>query len=235
MTAITFQILTAPEVIAVSQDPLGIQGKKLSSLRSQQFSSPIFMKPCQQRGFGQQWKYVPDDQTIRSPEGYCLEQDENKINANLCKVGLMSQKWIVKSGRISPVQNNNLCVSQKEETGFGVIQTTLNSCTDKTPSLFTDNLRTKNNLCITTLDGGDLEVWGGPVNGTETSYAIILLNRNDKQVNTVTANWADIGIPPSQSCNVRDLWGRNDLGTFSGSFSADVPAHGVMMVKIVYL
>jgi alpha-galactosidase len=31
---------------------------------------------------------------------------------------------------------------------------------------------------------------------------------------------------------VRDLWAAKDLGTFKESFTANVPRHGVVMVKI---
>jgi alpha-galactosidase len=32
--------------------------------------------------------------------------------------------------------------------------------------------------------------------------------------------------------SVRDLWLKKDLGTVSGAFSAYVPSHGVVMVRI---
>jgi len=31
---------------------------------------------------------------------------------------------------------------------------------------------------------------------------------------------------------VRDLWAKKDLGKYTGSFSATVPSHGVVMLKI---
>jgi alpha-galactosidase len=31
---------------------------------------------------------------------------------------------------------------------------------------------------------------------------------------------------------VRDLWAAKDLGTFKASFTANVPRHGVVLVKI---
>jgi len=31
---------------------------------------------------------------------------------------------------------------------------------------------------------------------------------------------------------VRDLWAHTDAGTFTGRFSAPVPAHGAVMVRI---
>jgi hypothetical protein len=49
-------------------------------------------------------------------------------------------------------------------------------------------------------------------------------------VGTVTARWSDLGLRGRQP--VRDLWQRKDLGAFSDTFSATVPRHGVVFVKI---
>jgi len=48
----------------------------------------------------------------------------------------------------------------------------------------------------------------------------------------MTANWTDIGYPESLSAQVRDIWNHKDLGKKSGSFSADVPSHGVVVIKV---
>jgi alpha-galactosidase len=46
----------------------------------------------------------------------------------------------------------------------------------------------------------------------------------------VTADWDDLGLTGLQP--VRDLWQRKYLGRFTDSFSAKVPAHGTVLVKI---
>ena len=46
----------------------------------------------------------------------------------------------------------------------------------------------------------------------------------------MTAKWADLKIAGSQ--NVRDLWRHQDAGKFDDSFTAAVPSHGVVLVKI---
>ncbi len=38
-------------------------------------------------------------------------------------------------------------------------------------------------------------------------------------------------MAPAQAALVRDLWAHADLGKFAGSFSADVEAHGVVMIR----
>ncbi len=45
-----------------------------------------------------------------------------------------------------------------------------------------------------------------------------------------TVKWSDLNLSGSQ--NVRDLWRQKDLGPSDASFSANVPYHGVVMVKI---
>ncbi len=76
---------------------------------------------------------------------------------------------------------------------------------------------------------GDLEVWARPIK--DGNRAVILLNRGDAE-HTITAHWTDLNYPSHLSAAVRDLWQHKDLGTFTGSFSASVPSHGVVMVTV---
>jgi alpha-galactosidase len=74
---------------------------------------------------------------------------------------------------------------------------------------------------------GDLEVWSRPL--ADGGRAVGLFNRGASAA-TVTANWSDIGV--SGSHMVRDLWLHQDVGAKDGSFSAEVPSHGVVMIKV---
>ena len=40
------------------------------------------------------------------------------------------------------------------------------------------------------------------------------------------------GYPVKLNAAVRDLWAHKDLGSKTGSFSAEVPSHGVVMVTV---
>jgi len=42
--------------------------------------------------------------------------------------------------------------------------------------------------------------------------------------------WEDLGISGKQI--VRDLWRQKDLGEITGSFTAKVPRHGVLLLRI---
>ena len=74
---------------------------------------------------------------------------------------------------------------------------------------------------------GRLEIWARPL--SDGSIAVGLFNRGLAST-TVTAHWSDLGLRGNQP--VRDLWLRKDLGVFRDAFSATVPRHGVVLVKI---
>ncbi len=78
---------------------------------------------------------------------------------------------------------------------------------------------------------GDLEVWSRPL--ADGSHAVGLFNRGP-QTAKVTARWADLGI--SGPTQVRDLWAQTGAQSTEQSatdeFSADVPSHGVVLVKL---
>jgi alpha-galactosidase len=76
---------------------------------------------------------------------------------------------------------------------------------------------------------GDREVWSKQL--ADGGRAVVLFNRG-AQEKEIAVSWTDIGYPPHLNANVRDLWAHKDVGKLSGSFSATVPSHGVVMVTI---
>jgi alpha-galactosidase len=74
---------------------------------------------------------------------------------------------------------------------------------------------------------GDGEVWARPLWDGTKAAALINVGIADR---TVTVKWSDIGVSGAQP--VRDLWLHKDVGTFTGSYSVTVPAHGVVLLKI---
>lgn len=73
-----------------------------------------------------------------------------------------------------------------------------------------------------------LQVWSKVLNGSG-QRAVALLNRTGATA-SITVNWNDISLTGSAS--VRDLWAHSTLGTYSTSYTASVPSHGVVMLKI---
>jgi len=74
---------------------------------------------------------------------------------------------------------------------------------------------------------GDLEVWAKPL--ADGGYAAGLFNRGAADAK-VTAKWSDIGVTGSHK--VRDLWKHEELGSIADEYSANVPSHGVVMIRI---
>ena len=74
---------------------------------------------------------------------------------------------------------------------------------------------------------GDAQVWARAL--FDGTHAVGLVNIGREKAD-VAVTWAQIGLSGSQP--VRDLWQRKDLGAFSGGFTASVPAHGCVLVKI---
>jgi alpha-galactosidase len=71
------------------------------------------------------------------------------------------------------------------------------------------------------------QVWARELE--DGSKAVGLFNLGDAEAK-VSAKWSDLGLAGKQS--VRDLWRQQDLGEFDTEFTANVPRHGVVLVRI---
>jgi alpha-galactosidase len=74
---------------------------------------------------------------------------------------------------------------------------------------------------------GDLEVWARPL--ADGGRAVGLFNRGEAAAK-VTAKWGDIGVQGTHK--VRDLWAHADRGKVKDEYTAEVPSHGVVMLRI---
>jgi alpha-galactosidase len=74
---------------------------------------------------------------------------------------------------------------------------------------------------------GPFEVWIKPM--VDHSVAVGLFNRS-KEEDKMNVKFSDLGI--SGAAHVRDVWLRKDLGVFHETFSAYVPKHGVVLLRI---
>ena len=72
-----------------------------------------------------------------------------------------------------------------------------------------------------------LQIWARDLE--DGSKAVGLFNL-DEDPQEITANFSDLGISGNQT--VRDLWRQSDVGDFTGKYTATVPAHGVVLVKL---
>ena len=76
-------------------------------------------------------------------------------------------------------------------------------------------------------DEGPLEIWAK--NLTDGSKAVGLFNRGESTL-PIVLNLNQIGAGPK--AKLRDLWEQRDLGSVENSYTAEVPKHGVVMLKV---
>jgi len=74
---------------------------------------------------------------------------------------------------------------------------------------------------------GPLEIWVKPL--ADGGHAVGLFNRSESATK-MTLDFKSIGAPAP--AKLRDLLDHKDLGTAQNSYSAEVPKHGVVLVKV---
>lgn len=74
---------------------------------------------------------------------------------------------------------------------------------------------------------GPLEMWAKPLSGGDV--AVGLVNQTTSPTH-VTMSLADVGI--NGEAQARDLWEHKDLGVVRGSYTAEVPGHGIVMLRL---
>lgn len=78
-------------------------------------------------------------------------------------------------------------------------------------------------------DDGDLEVWSKTLSG-EGTRAVVLLNRSSSNAQ-IGVRWSELGLAWGEA-DLRDLWRHQDLGPVENTYSASVPPHGVVMLRV---
>jgi alpha-galactosidase len=76
---------------------------------------------------------------------------------------------------------------------------------------------------------GPLEIWARAL--ADGNQAVGLFNRGESNLN-ITLELASIG--KHHTATLRDLWERKDLGAITGSYTASVSKHGVLMLKVSF-
>ncbi|WP_372662283.1 RICIN domain-containing protein [Cohnella sp.] len=77
-------------------------------------------------------------------------------------------------------------------------------------------------------DLGGLQVYS-KILQTAGTRAVVLFNRTNAAAN-MTVNFSSLGLAPNAA--VRDLWEKANKGNFTNSYSANVPPHGSVMLKL---
>ena len=76
---------------------------------------------------------------------------------------------------------------------------------------------------------GDLEIWSRQLQ--DGGRAVALLNRGAASAK-ISLAWTDIGYPDTLSANIQDLWTKKESAAVKGGYSAEVPSHGVVMLRV---
>jgi alpha-galactosidase len=76
-------------------------------------------------------------------------------------------------------------------------------------------------------DEGPLEIWAKLL--SDQSHAVGLFNRGESGLN-ITLDFKMLGV--TGPVKLRDLWRHADLGEARGSYTASVPKHGVLLLKV---
>jgi len=74
---------------------------------------------------------------------------------------------------------------------------------------------------------GDIAVWLRPLQGN--AYALALVNEGAAEADA-KVNWTDLKLP--KNLQARDLWKKKDLGKLADGYSARIPSHGVVMLRL---
>jgi alpha-galactosidase len=77
---------------------------------------------------------------------------------------------------------------------------------------------------------GDLEVWSKQL--SDGGRAVALLNRTGAEQDMSVA-WEEIGYPGSLEASIRDLWSGKATQNVRGKYSASVPSHGAVVLRII--
>jgi len=77
---------------------------------------------------------------------------------------------------------------------------------------------------------GGIQVWAKPLAG-DGERAVLFFNAGLAAEAEAEVLWSELGLAAGPA-RVRDLWARQDLGAFTGRFSARVPPTGSVLVKV---
>ena len=75
---------------------------------------------------------------------------------------------------------------------------------------------------------GDQEIWARPLSGNQR--AVALFNRGAEPA-AITVHWSELGVKSTPS-SARDLWAHKELHPPGQQYTATVPAHGVILLRL---
>jgi alpha-galactosidase len=78
---------------------------------------------------------------------------------------------------------------------------------------------------------GSQQIWAKRLAGT--GQRAVLLFNNSNGAASISVTWQQLGLAPASQASVRDVWARQNLGSFAGSYTASaVPAGAVILLNL---
>src|SRR5262249_9648179 len=74
---------------------------------------------------------------------------------------------------------------------------------------------------------GDTQIWARPLSSNAMAVGLFNLSSDEARM---TVKWADLKIKGRP--RLRDLWQHKDVSADGDGYSATVPAHGVVMLRV---
>lgn len=239
MSAETVSVLGNKEVIAISQDPLGIQGKRVLSITTASAEPVSYINNCNVMDSYPQIFKLNNQGQLKTVDGKCLQvtsctaKNHATVAVQPCGSAFstcngLNQQWHYDSFNRVWVSglDSKYCLSTRD------VFVDLQPCSGATQwnSLPGSDMivAVNNQQCLTFKPQPNIEVWAGPIVGN--AVAVILFNRGSKP-ETITADFPRVGYS-APTAAVRDLWKHQNMGTFTGSYSATVQPHSVVMVTL---
>ena len=249
MSQDTKEILTNPEVIAVNQDPLGIQGKKIKKTKidfpegvePKLINSELIVDECNGK-INQKW-YINEDNSIRNnnDDNFCIDipacsSEDVRVSTYICHIGDKSvcqesknQEWeYTEQKTIVSRMNNTRCLEVTKDGNYVQSNKCSNSENQKWEYSKEDHTIKNKGKCLSSNNDENTEVWAGKL--SNDSYAVLLLNRGTVKAKVnFTLEELDSEIKNS---TIRDLWEKEDLGYLNDSYSIELESHDSHFLKL---
>ena len=251
MTTETWELLTNEEVIAINQDKLGEQGRKIkinnaslpNNYDQKLEESNLELVECN-GGREQKW-YIKEDGSIsNNNEDLCMEvktglKRGDQVFTSKCKknnnnlLQAKKSRWIYSPlNKTIITENDYKCLDlyNNESTNIGV-----HICDDENENQkweYNEEEHTikSNGKCLSSSISEQVtEIWAG--NLSDGSLAVLLLNRASFE-NVVTVYWKDLYLNSSRVL-VRDLWKKKNIGVFNDSYNITLNWHESQFLKVV--
>lgn len=248
----TLGIVSNEELIAINQDPLGVQARRIDSNRKRRDDEEdVGVKKCGNniRNITQKWEFLSNGFLVNEDNGLCLyktsDKSENAVNLRPCPTSNdkedISFLWEYHSdnGLIANKQDISLSLGVQKSPKMDELILGAN-----TGNRFEWTIHNKSGYIINKRQGlclsvevdaleGDQEVWEGPL--VDGGVVLAILNMNNTTSSSITVDFSSVSelLQSDTMYSFRDVLLHQDVGNFQNSFTAVVPEHSIKVYKVV--